>query len=64
MAFPTNPIYKFIKDRETNTNISIYKRRNEGGNWVDTVIPIEETNTDYQEYLKWVEEGNTADAAD
>jgi len=27
-------------------------------------IPVAEDNTDYQEYLEWVAEGNTADAAD
>ena len=27
-------------------------------------IPIDEQNTDYQEYLKWVAEGNTPEAAD
>ena len=27
-------------------------------------IPIEEENTDYQEYLAWVAEGNTAADAD
>ena len=27
-------------------------------------IPPNPSNTDYQEYLKWVEEGNTADPAD
>ena len=27
-------------------------------------IPFEPDNTDYQEYLKWVSEGHTAEAAD
>tara|TARA_Y200000002_G_scaffold14280_1_gene11476 strand:+ start:973 stop:1134 length:162 start_codon:yes stop_codon:yes gene_type:complete len=27
-------------------------------------IPVSEGNTDYQEYLAWVAEGNTAEAAD
>ena len=36
---------------------------NEVTNLVFT-IPLNEANTDYQEYLKWVAEGNTAEAAD
>jgi len=30
----------------------------------NVIIPFDEANTDYQEYLLWVEEGNTAEAAD
>jgi len=26
-------------------------------------IPMDEANTDYQEYLKWLEAGNTPEAA-
>ena len=60
MAFPTNPIYKLIKNPITNVVDSVKKMN---GNILN-VIPIYEENTDYQEYLLWVAEGNTAEAAD
>ena len=34
------------------------------GNGKFKCIPLSTDNTDYQEYLKWVAEGNTADPAD
>jgi hypothetical protein len=30
----------------------------------NTFIPFDEANTDYQEYLKWVAEGNTPQPAE
>ena len=37
----------------------LVKRKEDG-----VFIPFDEANTDYQEYLEWVAEGNTAEAAD
>ena len=30
----------------------------------ESIIPFAEDNTDYQEYLKWLAEGNTPEPAD
>lgn len=49
--------YKLVNDPNTNTTGCI---KNEEG----AAIPLDPSNADYQEYLKWVEEGNTADPAD
>ena len=60
MAYPTDPIYKFEKDIFTGQNCSVSKME---GN-VKINIPLNEENADYQTYLAWVAEGNTAEAAD
>ena len=33
-------------------------------NKIKEIIPFDERNIDYQEYLEWVAEGNTAEEAD
>jgi len=60
MAYPTNPIYKLVKNQLTGV-VDQVKTKN--GNSV-LIIPFDEANTDYQEYLKWVAQGNTPEAAD
>ena len=60
MAYPTNPIYKLVKDPSTNTQNAVLGMIN-GIQWQ---IPFNVDNTHYQDYLEWVEEGNTAEAAD
>jgi len=60
MAYPTNPIYKLIKD-PTEGKDACVKTQTE--NQVK-IIPFVNDNTDYQEYLLWVAEGNTAEEAD
>ena len=60
MAYPTNPIYKLIKNPFTNVIDQVKTQVDD----VITIIPFAEANTDYQKYLEWVAEGNTAEAAD
>ena len=60
MAYPTNPIYKLIKDPMIGV-VNQVKTQTDG---TVTIIPFDEANTDYQNYLAWVAEGNTAEAAD
>ena len=53
--------YKLIKNSITSKVDSV--------NYTDStnrgkIIPFDEANTDYQEYLEWVSKGNTAEEAD
>tara|TARA_B100001250_G_C19379873_1_gene605716 strand:+ start:369 stop:539 length:171 start_codon:yes stop_codon:yes gene_type:complete len=56
MAYPTNPIYKLVKNKDVTCGVL---RGTDGAG-----IPIDSENTDYQKYLEWVAAGNTAEAAD
>ena len=54
--------YKLQKNPETKEIYSVTKFFT--GTDRALSIPFDEANTDYQEYLAWVAEGNTAEAAD
>jgi len=53
--------YKLQKGLETEANsvTKLFTGTNKALN-----IPFDPANTDYQDYLEWVEAGNTAEAAD
>ena len=63
MAYPTNPIYKLIKNPDGVVDC-VQTQTGDSEPYKLTIIPLKEGNTDYQEYLAWVAEGNTAEAAD
>ena len=53
--------YKKLKNYDGSENTSAILKTSSSPNiW----IPFDPANTDYQAYLAWVAEGNTAEAAD
>ncbi len=61
MAYPTDPIYKLMITGIGTTEPNAIEKMD--GNY-RIVIPFNKDNRDYQEYLSWVDEGNTAEPAD
>ena len=51
-------MYKLIQS-ESKTNVIFVQRLSDGA-----CIPFDPANTDYQAYLKWVDEGNEPEQAD
>ena len=64
MAYPTDPIYKFVKDSISGDISCIKKQTGDSEPYQVTIFPLDEENTDYQEYLEWAAEGNPPEAAD
>ena len=52
-------MYKKCIDSITGEEASCVKRLSDGA-----IIPLDELNIDYQEYLSWIEEGNTPEPSD
>jgi len=53
-------MYKYVKDLTTQQNSTTVVRRTTD----DACIPFDPANTDYQEYLRWLDLGNTPEPAD
>jgi hypothetical protein len=54
-------LYKLHKNPLTGETDFVFKNLD---NPPHSCIPFDEANTDYQEYLAWVAEGNTPEEAD
>ena len=52
-------MYKNTKDAQGTVQTNQIQRLSD-----NAIIPFDPANADYQEYLEWIEEGNTPEAAD
>lgn len=53
--------YNLIRSAISNEIVQINKTvEDENGETITMSIPLDEDNTDYQEYLEWVAKGNKA----
>ena len=54
-------MYKLKMDSVSNRASSVFKTNEDG---TISSIPFDPANTDYQQYLAWLEAGNTPEPAD
>lgn len=56
--------YKLIRSALSDEIVQVNKTvEDENGETITMSIPLDEANTDYQEYLEWKAKGNKADEA-
>tara|TARA_Y100000401_G_scaffold101866_1_gene91748 strand:+ start:1021 stop:1197 length:177 start_codon:yes stop_codon:yes gene_type:complete len=56
--------FKFKRDDLSGNVLGVIRTENSLGVTDNAYIPFDPDNIDYQDYLKWVAAGNTAEAAD
>jgi len=56
-------LYKFYKDPLDDNKVNVVRKSLGGNTYLDILLGNTESSN-YQEYLEWVAEGNTAEAAD
>tara|TARA_B100000282_G_scaffold9405_1_gene6708 strand:+ start:3088 stop:3273 length:186 start_codon:yes stop_codon:yes gene_type:complete len=61
MSYPTDPKYKLIKSSMDDTKTGAIETMD--GDYRIVFLPVD-GNAQYEEYKKWIAEGNTAEAAD
>ena len=59
-----NCIIKYVKRNDVNVCIRVTYPSNDDGSRKELSVPLDEANTDYQNILKWVADGNTIQDAD
>ena len=52
-------MYRYIKDKDDSNLTNCIQRISDNAS-----IPFDPANTDYQEYLEWLSEGNTPEEAE
>lgn len=52
-------MYQYISNEDGTNVVDVIRRKSDGAS-----IPFDLANTDYQEYLEWVAEGNTPEEAE
>ena len=59
-----NCTIKYQSENGKNVCVNIIHQKKDDGSTFTISVPLDEANTDYQDILKWVADGNTIQEAD